>query len=223
MKNETFAKIVSTYQYTLSATNKYVNKDRVMQNTNYFINPKSKYYNENIKGIKTGTTMQAGNCLITNIEKDGFNYIIVVLGTETSEGKFTETQKLIKYVFSNYVFSNMHKKGDVIKQIEVEKATKETKDLNLIISDEITVMNNININVNEIEPEIILNDEIVAPISSGQELGTVKFNVDGLEYSAKLLAESDVELKTYYVEILIGCAIFFSVFIIFVKFRKNKK
>ena len=47
MQNEKFAKIVSTYQYTLSATNKYPNKDRVMQSTNYFLNPKSKFYNEN--------------------------------------------------------------------------------------------------------------------------------------------------------------------------------
>ena len=222
MENETFAKIVSTYQYTLSSTNKYKNNDRIMKNTNYFINPNSKFYNEDIKGIKTGTTMQAGNCLITNIVKDGFDYIIVVLGAETSDGKFYETQKLIKYAFDNYIFTKLHNKGDVIKSIEVEKATKETKDLNLIISDEITVMNNVKINVKEIEPQIDLNDNIVAPINEGQELGTVKFNVDGLEYSAKLLAEKEVELKTYYVEILIGCVVFFVLFIIVIKIRKKR-
>lgn len=223
MENETFAKIVSTYQYTLSATNKYKNKDRVMQNTNYFLNPKSKFYNENIKGIKTGTTLEAGNCLITEITKDGFDYITVILGAETSESKFSETQKMIKYAFDNYTFTNLHNKGDVIKNIEVEKATKETKNLNLVISEDITVINNIKINTDEIKPEIVLNNDIKAPISQGQELGIIKYNVDGLEYTAKLLAENDVELEKYYIQLLIGSIIVFGILIIILKIKRNRK
>lgn len=223
MENETFAKIVSTYQYTLSATNKYSNKDRVMQNTNYFLNPKSKFYNENIKGIKTGTTLEAGNCLITEITKDGFDYITVVLGAETSESKFSETQKMINYAFDNYTFTNLHNKGDIIQNIEVEKATKETKNLNLVISDDITVINNIKIKSDEMKPEIALNNDIKAPISKGQELGIIKYNVDGIEYTAKLLAESDVELEKYYIQLLIGSIIVFGILIIILKIKRNRR
>ena len=223
MKNETFAKIVSTFQYTLSATNKNPKKNRVMTNTNNFVNPKSSYYNKNVKGIKTGTTMQAGNCLITDSEENGLDFITVVLGAETSNSKFSETKKMIKNAFDNYTLTKLHKKGDIIKNIEVEKATKETKDLNLVISDDITVMNNVKIKANEIEPEILLNEKIVAPIEQGQELGTVKYNVDGLEYSAKLLAENDVELKTYYVEISIGAGIIIVCYLIIIKLKKKSR
>ncbi len=221
MKNETFSKIVSTYQYTLSATNKNPSKNRVMKNTNNFVNPNSSYYNKNVKGIKTGTTIQAGNCLITDSEENGLDFITVVLCAPTSDGKFFETQKMIKYAYNNYTLTKLHKKGDIIQNIEVQKATKETKELNLIISDDITVMNNIKIKVNEIEPEILLNEKIVAPIEKGQELGTIKYSVDGLEYSAKLLAENDVELKTYYIEISIGLAIIAIIVIIWKKVKKS--
>lgn len=222
MQNEKFAKIVSTYQYTLSATNKYPNKDRVMQSTNYFLNPKSKFYNENVKGIKTGTTLEAGNCLITEITKDGFDYITVVLGAETSESKFSETQKMIKYAFDNYKFTNLHSKGDVIENIEVEKATKETKNLNLVISDDITVINNIKIKENEMKSEITLNDNIKAPIVQGQELGSIKYSVDGLEYNAKLLAQNEVEHEKYYVQILIGSTIAFCILVIILKIKRKR-
>ena len=47
MKNETFAKIVATYKYTLPATNKYTRSDRVMENTNNFINPTNSFFNYN--------------------------------------------------------------------------------------------------------------------------------------------------------------------------------
>ena len=225
MKNEEFVKIVSTYQHALSATNKYSKNDRIMKNTNSFVNPSSRYYDENVKGIKTGTTLQAGNCLITNISKNGFDVITVILGARTSESKFSETKKMMNYTFDNYEFTQIHKKGDVIKNIEVEKATKETKSLNLVISDDIKAINNIKIKAEEIEPEISLNDEIIAPISKGQELGTIKYTVDGLEYNAKLLAENDVIKKTYYVEILLGIGVFIIIVsvVIIIKKRPRKR
>ena len=224
MKNEKFVKIVSTYQHTLSATNKYSKNDRIMKNTNTFVNPSSRFYDENVKGIKTGTTLQAGNCLITSISKNGFDVITVILGARTSESKFSETKRMMNYVFDNYEYTEIHKKGDVIKKIEVEKATKETKSLNLVISDDIKAINNIKIKAEEIEPEINLRDEIIAPISKGQELGTIKYTVDGLEYNAKLLAENDVIKKTYYVEILIGVGVFLIILgvIIIIKKRHRK-
>ena len=222
MENETFAKIVSTYKYTLPATNKYPNKDRIMENTNSFINPSSSYYNESVKGIKTGTTDQAGNCLITDSAQNGLEFITVVLGAQTSNSKFSETQKMIDYAFKNYTLTELHKKGDVITNIEVEKATKATKNLSLVISDDLTVMNNIKTEVMNMTPEIMLDENIVAPISQGQEVGTIKYNVEGTQYTAKLLAENDVELKTYYVEISIGAGIFIIIVIIFVIIRKRR-
>ena len=222
MKNETFAKIVSTYEYTLPVTNKYNKRDRVMKNTNEFINPKSSYYNEAVNGIKTGTTIQAGNCLITSVSKDGLNFINVVLGAETANSKFSETKKMINYSFDNYTLTKMHEKNDVIKTLEVEKATEETKNLDILISDEITVMNNKKITADEIKPEIIINEQIIAPITKGQELGTIKYKVEDIEYSAKLLAANDVQKRTYYKEIIIAIGIVFVV-VILLKILKKKK
>lgn len=224
MQNEEFVKIVSTYQYILPATNKYKNSDRVMKNTNNFVNPNSNYYDETVKGVKTGTTIPAGNCLITDTIRDDFNVITVILGAETSDSKFSETKKMIDYMFNNYTHTEIHKQGDRIKNIDVERATDETKNLGVIISDDVKVMNNIETNVSEIEPEIILNDNIVAPISKGQELGTIKYTVDGLEYNAKLLAENDVVLKTYYVEMAIaGVALFMSICVVVIMNKGKKK
>ena len=223
MKNETFKEIVSTYEYTLSPTNKHPLKDRIMKNTNNFVNPKNAYYNKIVNGIKTGTTKQAGNCLITDSSDNGLEFITVVLGAQTANSKFSETNKMINFAYDNYKLTKIHDKGDIIQNIEVKKATKKTKDLNLVISDDITAMANKKIKVDEIEPEIVLNEDIKAPIGQGQELGIIKYNVDGLEYKAKLLAETEVELKTYYVEILIGVGIFIIVLGVALIVRKKKK
>ena len=216
-------KYAFTYEYTLSPTNKHPLKDRIMKNTNNFVNPKNAYYNKIVNGIKTGTTKQAGNCLITDSSDNGLEFITVILGAQTANSKFSETKKMISFAYDNYALTKIHDKGDMIQNIEVKKATKKTKDLNLVISDDITAMANKKIKVDEIEPEIVLNDDIKAPIEQGQELGIIKYNVDGLEYEAKLLAETEVELKTYYVEILIGVGIFIIVLVIALMIRKKKK
>ena len=222
MKNDTFRKIVSTYNYTLPATNLYLNNDRIMENTNDFINPKSKYYNENIKGIKTGKTSQAGDCLITYIAKDGLDIITVILGAETDKSRFSETNKMIEYTFNNYTLTKLHEKGDIIKTVEVKGAT--SKNLDVIISDEIEVINNIRLKPEDIQPEIVLSEKIVAPISEGQEIGTIKYNVEGIEYNAKLLAANNLERRTYYKEIMIiGAIIILFAIIILIKKKNYKK
>ena len=223
MQNEDFVRIVSTLEYTLPATNKYETEDRVMKNTNSFINPDSSYYNKNVRGIKTGTTAQAGNCLITDVARDGLEFITVVLGAETSNSKFSETKKMIDYAYDNYALTKVHSKGDVIKTIEIENATEETKSLNLLIDNEIIVINNKEIDANKTIPEIKLNEEILAPIMAGDELGTIKFEVDGLEYDAKLVAANDVQKRTYYKEIAIGVAVAMVLFLFITRKPKKKK
>ena len=109
-ENEGFVKIVSTYQFTLYATNKFINNDYIMKNTNYFVNPNSKHY--------------------------------------------------------------------VIK-----------------ILDDIISFNNINIKVNKLELENVLNDEIIALVCKQQELGTIKYNIDGLGYIDKLIVNNNVAKK----------------------------
>ena len=195
-----------------------------MENTNSFVNPNSIYYNEIVKGVKTGTTTQAGNCLITDSAKDGLEFITVILGAKTSDSKFSESKKMIDYAYDNYTLTKLHEKNAVITNIEVDKATKDTKNLDLLISDEITVMNNKSITVDQMTPVIKLNDEITAPIKAGDEIGTISYNVDGLEYNAKLIAANDVEKKTYYVEISIAAGVtFLFLIIITIVVKSNKK
>lgn len=52
-----------------------------------------------VKGIKTGWTQEAGECLVTFVERDNRRVVTVVLG---SQDRFGETTKLIEWVFNNF-------------------------------------------------------------------------------------------------------------------------
>lgn len=52
-----------------------------------------------VKGVKTGWTENAGECLVAYTERNGRELLIVVLG---SADRFGETEKLINWVFNNF-------------------------------------------------------------------------------------------------------------------------
>ena len=39
-------------------------------------------YLNGVDGVKTGYTSKAGRCLVTSVNRDGFNIIVVVLGAD---------------------------------------------------------------------------------------------------------------------------------------------
>ncbi|MGN1299381.1 MAG: D-alanyl-D-alanine carboxypeptidase family protein [Candidatus Scatovivens sp.] len=233
MKNETFRKIVSTTSYTLPATNKYENEDRTFSNTNSLIivnnnNRADNYYYKNAIGIKTGYTSQARNCLIAGSLRDGLEFISVVLDaglTDTGLSvRYLDTISLLDYGYNNFTLTKIKETNNVADTIEVPKATRDTKNLDLLVKDNITVVNNKTTDVNQISPEIILKENLIAPISKGDVVGTIKYVVDDTEYSSDLLAGSDVEKSDVSVILIVaGLVIIILALIIYPNIKGGKK
>lgn len=220
MKNPTFRELVAQTEAVLPITNKYPNEDRILKTTNALINPESTNYYRNAIGIKTGYTSQAGNCLVSETSRDGLEFIAVVLNGD----RFPDSVKLFDYAYDNFTLTKVKEKNTVVDTIEIENATKETKMLDLLIDESITVINNKSIDVDQIIPEIKLKEELLAPIKSGEEIGTIKYKVDDIEYTANLVASTDVEEQTYYnVAIFIGIVLLLIAFLILSTRRKNRK
>ena len=196
MKNETFRQIVCKTSYTLEPTDK-TPEERYFVTTNDLLKTSSEYYYPYCIGIKTGYTSKAKNCLISASQKDGLELITVVLGAEfTENGKSarnTDTINLFNYGFENYKYQEILSKNSVIKNVTVKNATKETKELPIITENSITSLLPNNIDFNSLEPIISINENIEAPISEGTVIGSIKYNIDGIEYSTNLCAEHSVE------------------------------
>ena len=69
-----------------------------LSNTNKLI-----YYYDGATGLKTGFTQSAGYCLSAAAERDGAEYIAVVLHCATSAERFESAKTLLSYAFANYV------------------------------------------------------------------------------------------------------------------------
>jgi len=92
LRNKVIAKMVAIPQITVSdVTHTYFHP---LKNVNELLGKIP-----GVGGIKTGWTEEAGENLVTLVERNGHRMILVVL---KSQDRFGETQQLIDWIFSNY-------------------------------------------------------------------------------------------------------------------------
>ena len=149
MKNSTFRNIVSMTSCTIEPTDKY--EKRYFKNTNDLLDSKSKYYYANAIGIKTGFTTQAKNCLIAASKKDNMELITVELGAEATtdgrSGRYVDTINLFNYGFDNYKIEKINTANTEVQNLIIENATKETKNLPLVLKNDISALVPTNIDI----------------------------------------------------------------------------
>ena len=98
LKKEIILEIVSTQSITISDVN-----DKIFHqlgNINQLI---GKF--PGMKGLKTGYTEEAGECLVGYTERNGYGLITVVMG---SQDRFGETVKLTNWVFDNFQWQEVN-------------------------------------------------------------------------------------------------------------------
>ena len=231
MQYDTFRNIVSKTVYKLPATNKYDKDDRYFTTTNYLLvtNNNSRtdnYYYKYATGIKTGFTTPAGNCLVASSKKDNFELISVVLGGgQTKDGlsqRYLDTIALFDYGYDNYVFKGLAKKDNIIQTIKIKNATKNTKQLEAIISDDIYALIKKENKDSSILPEVKLKDNLKAPIKKGDVIGSVKYTAEGIDYEADLIANNDVKKSYWFVKFIIFLFILLLCFLYLLMQKKKR-
>lgn len=159
-----------------------------LANTNKLV----RFY-EGANGLKTGSTSKALCCLSATAKRDDMQLIAVVLGAPTSNDRFASARAMLDYGFARYGVKKLVSEGDAFPDAEVKKGVCDT--VGAVSGGECSVLLEKTKN-GEITEEITMNEELCAPITKGQEIGRIKFTLDGEEVGeAPIVAASDVEKK----------------------------
>ena len=94
-----FAEIVASREYTPDGSG-------VWQNTNRLL-----WRLEGAVGVKTGTTGQAGYCLVAAVSRNGMRLLSVVLG---SGNRWNDSTVLLEHGFRNFHLVNMANQGEAV-------------------------------------------------------------------------------------------------------------
>ncbi len=202
LKHEDFMTICNTPTATVPATN--LSPARTLRTTNYLISGwyTRGYLNGDAHGVKTGSTSQAGHCLVSTATRGTRSFISVVLGGDRVELEankeirtysFYDTNLLYHWAFDNFTYQTLLTKDDPV--LEVAVSLSKTDHVIARPANDVEVLLANDIPPEALERTVTLKaDPVEAPLAAGDVLGSMTLSYGDVEYATvDLLALNDVE------------------------------
>ncbi len=194
MKIKGFMDICNTVYYTPDGF-------KTLHNTNYMLDSEAEggqYYYQYTKGIKTGYLDEAGKCLVTSSDKNGDKYLCVCLGAAFSYAEnvnyaMKDSAKLYDWAYKNLGVQTIYGTADSLASVDV-KYVRNGKTLEAVPEKEISAFLPNNYDKKKLKVEINCPEQVDAPVTQGDVLGTVSVKYEDLDLGlTNLVAAEDVE------------------------------
>ena len=198
MKNKTFRELIKTYKYTIPETNK--QPERYMYNTNRLIYDRQTKVTVNgvmreckydgCLGGKTGYTPQAGASL-TCSAKSYDTQILSVVMKSSDLGRFADTITLFDWTFANYHSELAVEEAKVLGKAPIKDGA--VKEVPMKTAEAAYVLLPAEASSALIKTEVVLNEDLTAPIAAGQVIGKLDvYEGDDYSCSVDIIASQDV-------------------------------
>jgi len=147
-----------------------------------------------VDGIKTGYTGKAGNCLVSSATKDGHRLIAVVLGAQTSV--FSDSRSMLDYGYDNFQSLLLTEENHLEYEAKVNGGEENT--ISLYTSNRLTKVLPHYTDTAGIIKDVVINENIVAPITQGDKLGKVVYYLNNdIIGEVDLVATKDIDKKGF--------------------------
>lgn len=149
-----------------------------------------------VDGMKTGHTEEAGYCLVASAERNGMRLISVVMGTTSESVRATESQKLLTWGFRYFSTHNLYTTADSLAEAQVWEGKTKLLSLGVADSVQLTIPRG---DEGALSAEVSVPGDLRAPISSGDEVGSIKVIYRGeVLHEAPLVAQQDIEQASFF-------------------------
>jgi D-alanyl-D-alanine carboxypeptidase (penicillin-binding protein 5/6) len=129
-----------------------------------------------VDGVKTGHTDSAGWCLIASALRGERRLVAVVLGASSDAARAIEAQKLLNYGFQAFDTVALYQSGKPVTQLPVWKGAAPTVNAGFVADRHVTLAKG---QADKLSLALVAQDRLIAPVQSGQNVGTVKVSFDG--------------------------------------------
>ncbi|MDD6032833.1 MAG: D-alanyl-D-alanine carboxypeptidase [Oscillospiraceae bacterium] len=186
MQYPIFVQIATSNKYTMPATNKH-SEERTISHTCAMMDPNrgGTWYYEYIRAIKTGTTDESGRNLVSFAEKDAYSYTLVTMGapiyydngdTIGDNLSYVDAKSLYEWAFNNWSVRTVVKTSSVKGQVKVNMV-KDKDVVNVFPANEVERLMRKDIDLSSLQEIKVLEEEVDAPVTAGQKLGTLEIKL----------------------------------------------
>lgn len=151
---------------------------------------------EGCDGICTGSSNSAGYCLAATVKRSGGRFIYVSLGSPNSASRFDDAKNAFDFAFAGFTAKTIVRKGQQLgKNLEVIGGTSPY--VNIFAAEGFSALIEKG-KESTLEKELVLLEEIKAPLKEGQKVGYLVIKLDGSEIGrVDVIINKDVEKLDY--------------------------
>lgn len=197
-----FTDITDTVEYYIDGDD-----EEPLQNTNLMLHKDEEdYYYEFAKGIKTGTTDEAGRCLVSVALKDNVSYMCIAMnapcydkdGNELETNyAIQESKKIYEWAYSNVTMRTVLGQDDKVASVKVNYC-ETANAVNLVPEYSYSTMLSKDIKDSDIVITTQCQEQIDAPVSRGTVLGTATVSYKGEQLTkVNLIAAENIEKSEF--------------------------
>ena len=162
----------STTHYTLLNTNK------MISSSNYYYK-----HTQIVKGIKTGSTSDAGDCLVSYATYKGSTYYCVVMGCQKVDNvctsAFKNTMPLYTWAFGGFGVENLVEKNSMQATVPLQLAWDKSE-IKLVAAGQFNALIPNGTDVSKsVKLKMHVPKSVMAPVAKGQKLGTADIMLNG--------------------------------------------
>ncbi len=177
-------------EYTTIWMDSLRNGETQLVNTNRLIR-----FFEGATGLKTGTTDGAGHCLCASAERNGLQLVAVVLGCETGDKRFAAARTLLEYGFANFEMKEVPGPETPFEPVAVKGGVERKVEVKSLAPEKMLVEKG---GGKKLTQQVKLTPELAAPVTAGQNIGSVVVMLDGVVVcSYELAAAKTVPEMTF--------------------------
>jgi D-alanyl-D-alanine carboxypeptidase (penicillin-binding protein 5/6) len=143
-----------------------------------------------VDGMKTGHTDAAGWCLVASAKRGERRLLSVVLGTASDGARAAESQKLLNYGFQAFDTVRLYQSKQPVQTLRVWKGAERDVAAGFAADQYLTLPRG---KADKLQLTLAAVEPLVAPVTAGQPVGTVRVALDGREVASfPLVALADV-------------------------------
>ena len=185
MSRELLTKHPQITNYTTIWTDSLRDGKSALSNTNKLVRNYS-----GCTGLKTGSTSKALFNLSASATRNDLSLIAVIMKAPTSAIRFSNASTLLDYGFNTFSYKSFATQGEIFKSIPITKGTSDTINAVYESSPSFLIKKGEESNITY---KINLPESIQAPITQGQQLGTISYYLNNDKIAeVSLIAENSI-------------------------------
>lgn len=167
-------------------------KEFGLSNTNKLLKMATNF---EVTGLKTGSTSIAKYCLSATARKDGVELIAAIMAAPDFKTRFNDAATLLNYGYAN---CRLYKDDAMPELVPVPVRNGIEDTVSAEYRDSFSYLSLKGEDFGAIEKELVLEEELMAPVTKGDVLGYLVYRLNGEELGrVAIVAKSDVREAKY--------------------------